>query len=128
VDVSEPAAIDAFLADFDDRIGLARLVMLHLNDSKSERGSHLDRHEHLGAGRIGAAGLGHLLRHPALAHVTYYIETPGMDEGYDAINIARAYDIAACRPLADLPPEAMTLRGSRARSGPAPAEPEEVGE
>ena len=120
VDVSEPEAIDAFLADFDDRIGLDRLVMVHLNDSKSERGSRLDRHEHLGAGRIGARGLGHLLRHPALAHVTYYIETPGMDEGYDAINIARGYDIAACRPLADLPPEAMTLRGSRARSGPAP--------
>jgi deoxyribonuclease-4 len=128
IDVSEPAAIDAFLGDFDERIGLDRLVMIHLNDSKSERGSHLDRHEHLGAGRIGAAGLGHLLRHPSLSHVAYYIETPGMDEGYDAINVARAYDIAACRPLADLPPEAMTLRGSRARTGPAPAEPEGAGE
>ena len=121
IDLSEPDAIDAFLADFDARIGLERLVMLHLNDSKSERGSHLDRHEHLGAGRIGVAGLGHLLRHPALAHATYYLETPGMDEGYDAINIARAHDIAARRPLAELPPEAMTLRGSRARTGPAPS-------
>ena len=65
---------------------------VHLNDSKSELGSHLDRHEHLGAGRIGTRGLGHLLLHPALAHVVYYIETPGMDEGYDAINIARGYD------------------------------------
>ena len=72
--------------------------------------------------------MGHLLRHPALAHVTYYIETPGMDEGYDAVNIARAYDIAACRPLADLPPEAMTLRGSRARTGPARADLEDAGE
>ncbi len=128
IDVSEPAAIDAFLADFDDRIGLDRLVMIHLNDSKSELGSRLDRHEHLGAGRIGAAGLGHLLRHPALAHVTYYLETPGMDEGYDAVNVARAYDIAACRPLADLPPEAMNLRGSRAKSGPAPADDEDASE
>jgi deoxyribonuclease-4 len=128
IDLSEPAAIDAFLADFDARIGLERLVMLHLNDSKSERGSRLDRHEHLGAGRIGVAGLGHLLRHPALAHVTYYLETPGMDEGYDAINIARALDIAASRPLDDLPPEAMTLRGSRARTGPAPAEREGAAE
>ena len=119
IDLSEPAAIDAFLTDFDDRIGLDRLVMIHLNDSKSERGSHLDRHEHLGAGRIGAVGLGHLLRHPALAHVAYYIETPGMDEGYDAVNMARAFDIAAGRPLADLPPEAMTVRGSRARTGPS---------
>jgi deoxyribonuclease-4 len=128
IDVSEPAAIDTFLVDFDDRIGLDRLVMIHLNDSKSELGSRLDRHEHLGAGRIGAAGLGHLLRHPALAHVTYYLETPGMDEGYDAVNIARAYDIAACRPLADLPPEAMNLRGSRAKSGPAPADEEDASE
>ncbi|MEO8438340.1 MAG: deoxyribonuclease IV [Chloroflexota bacterium] len=127
VDLSEPEAIDAFLDDFDARIGLDRLVMLHLNDSKSERGSHLDRHEHLGAGRIGVAGLGHLLRHPRLAHATYYLETPGMDEGYDAINMTRAFDIAAGRSLADLPPEAMTLRGSRARTGPAP-EPEDVGE
>ena len=122
IDVSEPAAIDSFLGDFDDRIGLDRLVMIHLNDSKSELGSRLDRHEHLGAGMIGARGLGHLLRHPSLAHVTYYLETPGMDEGYDAVNVARAYDIAACRPLADLPPEAMNLRGSRAKSGPAPAD------
>jgi deoxyribonuclease-4 len=128
IDVSDPSAIDAFLADFDDRIGLDRLVMIHLNDSKSELGSRLDRHEHLGAGRIGAAGLGHLLRHPALAHVTYYLETPGMDEGYDAVNMARAYDIAACRPLADLPPEAMNLRGSRAKSAPAPADDEDASE
>ena len=39
---------------FDARIGLDRLVMVHLNDSRSERGSRTDRHEHLGAGRIGA--------------------------------------------------------------------------
>ena len=69
IDVSEPAAIDLFLRDFDERIGLERLVMVHLNDSKSELGSRLDRHEHLGAGRIGVAGLRHLLCHPALAHV-----------------------------------------------------------
>ena len=124
IDVGEPAAIDAFLADFDTRIGLDRLVMIHLNDSKSELGSRVDRHEHLGAGRIGVPGLRHLLRHPALAHVAYYLETPGMDEGYDAVNVARAYDIAACRPLADLPPEAMTVRGSRSRGAPAAPEDE----
>jgi deoxyribonuclease-4 len=118
IDLSEADEIDAFLADFDARIGIDRLAMVHLNDSKTERSSHVDRHEHLGAGRIGADGLGHLLRHPSLARVTYYLETPGMDEGYDAVNLARARDIAARRPLADLPPEAMTMRGSRARTGP----------
>lgn len=116
IDVSNPDAIDALLLDFDTRIGLDRLVMLHLNDSKSEPGSRIDRHEHLGAGRIGVAGLRHLLCHPGLAHATYYLETPGMDEGYDAINVARAYDIAEGRPLADLPPEALEVGGSRSRA------------
>ena len=46
-----------------------------------------------------------------------------MDEGYDAINVARAYDLAAGRPLADLPPEALTMRGSRARTGPPESAP-----
>ena len=96
--------------------------MIHLNDSKSELGSRVDRHEHLGAGLIGVAGLRHLLVHPSLAHVTYYLETPGMDEGYDAINVARAHDIAAGRPLAALPPEALEVVSGRARLGP-PAEP-----
>ena len=119
VDLADPDAADAFLDEFESRIGLRRLVMIHLNDSKSERGSRLDRHEHVGAGKIGAPGLGHLLRHPRLAHVAYYLETPGMDEGYDAINVARVRDLMAGRPIATLPPEAMELRGSRARTGPA---------
>jgi deoxyribonuclease-4 len=120
VDVGSPAAIDAFLAAFDARIGLDRLVMLHVNDSRAERGSRLDRHEHVGAGRIGARGLGHLLRHPALAHAVAYVETPGMDEGYDAVNVARVRALMAGDPLEPLPPEAFELRGSsRSRTAPA---------
>src|SRR5262245_20309901 len=121
IDLSSPVAIDAFLAEFDAGIGLDRLVMVHLNDSKSELGSRLDRHEHLGAGRIGVVGLRHVLVHPSLRAATYYLETPGMDAGYDAINIARAFDIAAGRPLAALPAEAMELDSGRGRMGP-PAE------
>jgi deoxyribonuclease-4 len=118
-ELSDPAATDRLLDEFATRIGIDRLVMVHLNDSKSELGSHTDRHEHVGAGGIGEVGMAHILRHPLLRDVTYYLETPGMDEGYDAINITRAYDLAAGRPLAPLPPEAMNLRGSRARTAPA---------
>ena len=57
IDVGDPAAVDAFLAVFDARIGLDRLVMIHLNDTRSALGSRTDRHEHLGAGRIPVAGL-----------------------------------------------------------------------
>jgi len=42
-----------------------------------------------------------------------------MDEGYDAVNMGRVRDLLAGRPLAPLPPEAMTLRGSRSRTGPS---------
>jgi len=113
------AGVDQLVAEFDARIGLDRLAMIHLNDSKSELGSRMDRHEHLGAGRIGPAGLARILTHPGLRRVTYYLETPGMDEGYDAVNAARAHDLAEGRPLAILPPEAMNLPGSRARTGPS---------
>lgn len=119
LDVADPAAIDAFLSGFDARIGLHRLVMVHLNDSRSARGSRLDRHEHLGAGRIGAAGLARILTHPALAHVTYYLETPGMDEGYDAVNVRRAYALAAGQSLRRLPAAAFATRSARARTAPA---------
>jgi deoxyribonuclease IV len=118
---SEPDETDAFLAEWERRIGLERLVMMHLNDSKSDLGSRLDRHEHVGAGRIGERGMAHILRHPLLAHVATYVETPGMDEGYDAINVRRAHDLTAGRPLEPLPPGAFALRGSRSRGAPEPA-------
>lgn len=120
IDLSSPKAIDGFLARFDARIGLGRLVMVHLNDSKAELGSRLDRHEHIGAGRIGELGLGHLVRHPDLRHAAYLLETPGMQEGYDAINMARVRALASGEPLDALPPEAFELAGgSRARTAPA---------
>jgi deoxyribonuclease IV len=112
IDVGEPAAFDGFLADLDRRVGLDRLVLVHFNDNRAARGSRLDRHEHLGAGRIGGRGLAHVLRHPALAHATYILETPGMDVGYDAINLDRARALAAGEPLAPLPDEAFQLAGS----------------
>jgi deoxyribonuclease-4 len=118
--LSDPRETDAVVDAFDRRIGLERLAMIHLNDSKSEVGSRLDRHEHVGAGGIGEVGMAHLLTHPALRHVCYILETPGMDEGYDAVNMDRARALARGLPLEPLPPEAMNLRGSRARSAPQP--------
>jgi deoxyribonuclease-4 len=125
-DLADPAATDRLLTGFDARIGIARLAMVHLNDSKSDLGSRTDRHEHVGAGQIGEAGMAYLLRHPLLAHATYYLETPGMDEGYDAINLQRARDLAAGRALAPLPPGAMHVRGSRSRTAPETDEADEA--
>ncbi len=110
--------VDRLVGAFDERIGLERLAMIHLNDSKAKLGSRLDRHEHLGAGAIGPEGLAALLTHPRLVGVAAYLETPGMDEGYDAVNAARARDLAAGRPLTPLPAGAGSVRGARARTGP----------
>ncbi|HET7028608.1 MAG TPA: deoxyribonuclease IV [Candidatus Limnocylindrales bacterium] len=112
--LDDASAVDALFVSVEASIGIHRLVMLHLNDSKSERGSRSDRHEHIGAGRIGPLGLGNVLRHPAVGHVAAYLETPGMAEGYDAINLARARALLAGRALEPLPPEAFSLRRSRA--------------
>ncbi len=116
--IDRPAEVDRLVDEVDRLIGLRRLAMIHFNDSRASLGSRADRHAHVGAGSIGAAGMGALLRHPRLVDVAYYLETPGMGEGYDAVNAGRVHDLLAGRPLADLPPEAMDVRGSRSRTHP----------
>jgi deoxyribonuclease IV len=117
--IGDAAGVDRLIDDIDAQLGLDRLRMIHLNDSRFECGSHLDRHEHIGGGLIGVAGLARLVTHPRLDHIAYYLETPGMDAGYDAVNIARVKDLAAGRPLAPLPPEAFEVKSTRGRSAPA---------
>ena len=115
-DVSSPAVVDDLLATFDRLIGLERLVMVHLNDSTSAMGSRHDRHTHLGEGRIGRDGLAHLLCHPRLDHVAFYLETPGMESGWDAVNVARLRDLASGSPLTP-GPEAPSDRSDGAIGG-----------
>ncbi len=87
--LDEPGAVDQLLSDLDAAVGLGRLAMIHLNDARSARGSRMDRHEHLGAGGIGMAGMYRLLAHPRLVDIPTYLETPDMDEGWDAVNMER---------------------------------------
>jgi len=90
-DLSTADGATSVIDRFEELIGLDRLALVHLNDSKSLLGSKNDRHQHLGAGQIGAAGLAALLRDPRLPGRTAFVmETPGVDEGYDAVNMRRA--------------------------------------
>jgi deoxyribonuclease IV len=120
-DVAGPAVIDDILDTFDRLIGLGRLAMVHLNDSESALGSRHDRHAHLGEGQIGRDGLAHLLCHPRLDHVAFYLETPRMEDGFDAVNVARLGDLAAGRPLTP-GPAAKSTAGSGGRKACPPAE------
>ena len=119
-DVATADGTVELLDRFAELIGLERLALVHLNDSKSERGSRMDRHEHVGAGRIGALGLTTLLREPRLAAgTTFVLETPGAEEGYDAVNLRRAWLLY--RGETDLPRlPAAAFRLSRRSSRGAP--------
>jgi deoxyribonuclease IV len=87
-DLRTPAALDALLAEFDRLIGLQRLAMFHLNDSKTPLGSNHDRHENIGLGDLGLDAFAALMNHPALADLPGIIEVPGMDgQGPDAANM-----------------------------------------
>jgi deoxyribonuclease-4 len=122
-EVSSPAAIDELLTAFDRLIGLPRLAMIHLNDSHSARGARHDRHAHLGEGRIGRDGLAHLLCHPSLDHVAFYLETPQMEDGFDAVNMARLGDLAAGRPLTPGPGMPPGRHGGDTDGSPLPPAP-----
>jgi deoxyribonuclease-4 len=107
-DISDAEGAARVVDRFAELIGLDRLPMVHLNDSRSVLGSRTDRHEHVGAGQIGAAGLGAFLRDPRLAQTTFIMETPGADEGWDAVNLRRAWLLwhgASSLPV--LPPKAF---------------------
>ena len=67
---------DGVLAEFDRLIGLDRLKVLHINDSKNDCGAHKDRHENIGFGKIGFDALSYIVSHPKLMHVPKILETP----------------------------------------------------
>ena len=74
--------LDGVLAEFDKVIGLGRLCAIHLNDSMNLLGAHKDRHEKIGKGKIGLAGLSAVINHPQLRHLPFYLETPCDLQGY----------------------------------------------
>jgi deoxyribonuclease IV len=75
-DISTEAATKKMFAEFDRKIGLERLVALHLNDSKTGRGSRVDRHEHIGKGKIGTAAFRFIMRDRRFRKIPKVLETP----------------------------------------------------
>lgn len=74
--------LDDVIAEFDRIIGLNRLKAVHLNDSKNECGSHKDRHEKIGDGKIGLDAIVRIINHPALKNLPFILETPNDHTGY----------------------------------------------
>jgi deoxyribonuclease-4 len=113
--IDSPAGVADLIAVVEARLGRERVVMLHLNDSRSACGSRTDRHEHVGAGQIGEDGIRAVLLHPWLATLPTYLETPGVETGFDAVNLERVRRLLRDEPLPALPPEAYEPRRRRSR-------------
>jgi len=86
-DLSHNDGIESTLETFDQTIGLKRLQLLHLNDSKTPLGSRKDRHWHIGEGYIGLEGFRYLVNHPLLRHLPGIMETPRKDTVEDLKNM-----------------------------------------
>lgn len=104
---------DGVLNEFDKIIGLDRLKVLHINDSKNVRGAAKDRHENIGFGEIGFDALKYIVHHPQLMHLPKILETPFV--GPDAKNKKAPYkaEIAMLQDGIFRPEEIETLRGEQ---------------
>ncbi|MBU1148555.1 deoxyribonuclease IV [Patescibacteria group bacterium] len=76
------AGANKTLTEFGKVLGFSRLKMIHANDSKTELGSHSDRHEHLGKGEIGLDSFRAIVKHPKLQNIDLILETPADQGGY----------------------------------------------
>ena len=84
---SESGARKTF-QEFDRVIGRERLVAIHVNDSKTHRGSRVDRHEHIGKGRIGLDAFRFIMQSPRFRKIPKVLETPkGKDLAEDVTNL-----------------------------------------
>jgi deoxyribonuclease IV len=95
-DLRDRKAYLDFWRRFDVLLGLDRLVALHLNDSKRELGSRVDRHEHIGRGQMGLAAFRHIVNDKRLRKVPMYLETPKGD------NEGEPWDVTNLRTLREL--------------------------
>ena len=82
-------AYEKTMEEFDRVIGLARLNVFHLNDAKNDVGSRIDRHQHIGKGKLGLDAFRFLLNDPRFTHLPKILETPkGKDMTEDKMNLA----------------------------------------
>ena len=93
-DLSAPKGAEKTFAEFDKVIGLNRLSVLHINDSKVALGSRVDRHDNLGKGKIGLETFRWIMRSKELAEIPKILETPkGKDlaEDIEAMALLRGF-------------------------------------
>jgi deoxyribonuclease-4 len=93
-DFTSQEGLEEMLEELECQVGLERLKLIHLNDSKHPLGSRRDRHEHIGRGKIGLHGFELLVNHPQVRDRPFILETPKaehegerLDSEMDRVNI-----------------------------------------
>ena len=107
-DIRNEAGLESTLELIEQTIGLERVPVFHMNDSKIALGGRVDRHEHIGKGKIGALAFRRILTHPRLGAAlpqglpgrAFLAETPIEDPGDDRKNVARLWELAGLKDAA----------------------------
>ncbi len=101
-DIKSEAGLDQTIETIDRNLGLENVPVFHVNDSKIPLGGRVDRHEHIGHGKIGAEAFERFLRQPRLGSLppvglagrAFLLETPIEDPGDDRKNVAKLWELA----------------------------------
>jgi len=86
-DLSSEEGLEESITEFEKEIGLNRLKLIHLNDSRTSLGSRVDRHWHIGKGFIGMKGMRRLINYPELSGLPAIMETPRKSDREDLTNL-----------------------------------------
>jgi deoxyribonuclease-4 len=82
------AGLDKMIAEIQEMVGMPSVKLIHLNDAAGELGCHFDRHDHIGKGYIGLAGMKRIINHPKLKNIPMILETPKSTPASDQENLA----------------------------------------
>ena len=116
-DIKTESGLSATIGQIENTIGLENIPVIHINDSKIPLGGRVDRHDHLGKGKIGAEAFERILKHPRLSAAppegllgrAFILETPIDDPGDDRRNIAALWDLAGLKDLAPEPEKGFSM-------------------
>jgi deoxyribonuclease-4 len=96
-DIRNAAGIKKLASDIKSLIGADAVKLIHLNDSKGDVGSTMDRHEHIGKGKIGRKGLRLLITHKFFAKAPIVLETPKQGDDEDIKNLSAVRELLSKR-------------------------------
>ncbi|HNW39504.1 MAG TPA: deoxyribonuclease IV [Candidatus Omnitrophota bacterium] len=87
-DLSTKEGLEKMIEEIQEMVGTKLIKLIHLNDAAGELGCHHDRHDHIGKGHIGLAGMKRIINHPKLKDIPMILETPKSTATSDQENLA----------------------------------------